>query len=73
MSNNSIIFSIILSTLVDTGYYASRTHISDTRRSTVSYVMNTYRPTRSYGEVPGCKYVPLMMDAYDPIVDMSLG
>ena len=72
MSTNSIIFSIIVSTLVEIGYYAGKTHISDARRSTVSYVMNTDHPTRSYREVPSCKkYVPQMIDDHDPIVDMS--
>ena len=74
MRTNSIIFSIILSRLVETGYYAGRTHISDARRSTVSYVMNTDHPTRSYGEVHvhSCrKYVPQIIDDHDPIVDMS--
>ena len=48
MSTNGIIFSIILSTLVETGYYSGMTHISDACLSTVSYV-----PTVSYGEVTG--------------------
>ena len=47
MGTNGILFSIILSTLVETGYYARRTHISDACGINVSYVMNKDRPTQS--------------------------